>query len=137
MTFGNFSHNFTQKSLSPLKRTKQYRRIKKKFGGKSVEKIVAIFQGKPPARVFPLFKPFHSLKIHLFLRFFERKRYFALCGGRRGLCALDRTRFSLKEKRGKRTHFFYFLVCTVEFMPCKRVWFRERQNSLFFVCSSA
>ena len=50
MTFGNFSHNFTLKSLSPLKRTKQYRRIKKKFGGQTVEKIVAIFQGKLPAR---------------------------------------------------------------------------------------
>ncbi len=32
-------------------------------------KVDTSFKGKPPARVFPLFKPKSGFKIHLFLRF--------------------------------------------------------------------
>ncbi|PWM65606.1 MAG: hypothetical protein DBX61_09405 [Clostridiales bacterium] len=57
-------------------------------------KKIKTFKGKPPARVFPLFKPLGGLKIHPFLRFMTQKKFFALCGGRRGLRTLDCALFS-------------------------------------------
>ena len=62
-------------------------------------KKIKTFKGKPPARVFPLFKPLGGLKIHPFLRFSDAKRFSPSAKGDEGYAPSTAPAF-LSEKSG-------------------------------------
>ena len=75
-------------------------------------KKIKIFKGKPPARVFPLFKPLGGLKIHPFLRFMTHNRFSPSAEGDEG-CAPSTAPSFLRKKRGeKELDFLALLVCS-------------------------
>ncbi len=77
------------------------------FSLQSAKKIKT-FKGKPPARVFPLFKPLCGLKIHPFLRFMTQKSFSPSAEGDEG-CAPSTAPSFLRKKRGTKELVFLFI----------------------------